>query len=267
MMHRKGFTMLEVLVVLVIMALLLAILLPSFNQSRETARRAACLAQLHQMFLGQIAYATDSHGEFTPGPVVTDGSNFGVYLVWNKSPLSSYVPNAPWNYYRGNGYLVKAGYIKNPRVLYCPSWSHKEIYYGDPSDPTDAQFAGWTTSGDPTAAQTYIYTSYHYRSSFKFNKNNSPICRSARLDVDKSSEFLIGDHFTDSSRGVEQCHKTGYNYVTLGGTGGWQNDNIAGLPLTPSGTTSIEHYSGSSDYHTGNSGYALQEEVFSKYFH
>ncbi len=42
-----GFTLIELLVVIAVVAVLLAILLPSLNRAREAGRRAACMAHMH----------------------------------------------------------------------------------------------------------------------------------------------------------------------------------------------------------------------------
>lgn len=54
--RRKGFTLIEVLVVVAIIALLIAILLPSLVAARGTAKRVACMAQMREMYTGTINY-------------------------------------------------------------------------------------------------------------------------------------------------------------------------------------------------------------------
>ena len=58
--HRPAFTMVELLVVIAIIGILAAILFPVFAQSRERARRAACLSNLKQMGLGMLMYTQDN---------------------------------------------------------------------------------------------------------------------------------------------------------------------------------------------------------------
>ncbi|HPD29087.1 MAG TPA: DUF1559 domain-containing protein [Phycisphaerae bacterium] len=63
--ERRGFTLIEVLVVAALIAMLLAILLPSLGRARHLARSVQCLSNLHQMGVAAHSYAT-THGRFPP---------------------------------------------------------------------------------------------------------------------------------------------------------------------------------------------------------
>src|SRR4051812_12327614 len=55
----KGFTLIEVLVVVAMIAMLIGILLPALAKSRAAGRNAACLARLHDLSLTTVVYAHD----------------------------------------------------------------------------------------------------------------------------------------------------------------------------------------------------------------
>ena len=65
--RRRGFTLVELLVVIGIIAVLIAILMPALARARQVALRTVCLSNLRQIGTGLIAYAQDNKGCF-PAP-------------------------------------------------------------------------------------------------------------------------------------------------------------------------------------------------------
>jgi prepilin-type N-terminal cleavage/methylation domain-containing protein/prepilin-type processing-associated H-X9-DG protein len=62
MQTRKGFTLIEVLVVVAIITMLVAILIPSLTRAKELSRRVVCASNQHQLVVGVLSYAPAFRG-------------------------------------------------------------------------------------------------------------------------------------------------------------------------------------------------------------
>src|SRR3989304_8096603 len=63
---RSGFTLVELLVVIAIMGILVALLLPAIQSTREVARRLQCSNNLKQMGMGCLSHLNEQ-GHFPSG--------------------------------------------------------------------------------------------------------------------------------------------------------------------------------------------------------
>ena len=57
---RRGFTLIEIMIVVLIIAILLAIAIPNFLRARETSRAKSCKANLRQIETAKEQYAMDN---------------------------------------------------------------------------------------------------------------------------------------------------------------------------------------------------------------
>jgi prepilin-type N-terminal cleavage/methylation domain-containing protein len=88
-MNRKGFTLVEIMIVVAIIGLLAAIAIPNFIRARQTAQKNACIANLKQLQGAIQVWAIDtgaaSDATFTTADIV------GNYLKsWPREGTVSY---------------------------------------------------------------------------------------------------------------------------------------------------------------------------------
>lgn len=113
-MRPRGFTLVELLVVLAIMSMLAAILLPALARAREAARRASCQSNLREWGLIFKMYAGESRAELWPP--------MQMYAPSRPDTLDT-IAAGPWVA------AIYPEYLTDPNIAVCPS----SIAAGDPA--------------------------------------------------------------------------------------------------------------------------------------
>lgn len=153
---RKGFTLIELMVVIAVISLLASILMPSLNQAKYLARRTYCLSNIRSQYLAQMTYTTEHDGKF---PHHRD----------------------PWTYYMRNSVSLDMSrvrvayhdYITDSRIFACPLLAHftQRPAYADPDyyNPIDLGLGGWGAY-KPEIGQDplWIYTAYSWFTNFTY---------------------------------------------------------------------------------------------------
>lgn len=215
----RGFTLVELLVVIGIIALLISILLPALNRAREQANRVKCASNLRQIGLAMLQYANQEKSGGLPRTIYAPAGTIDLtdsgYMVNTTTPSSPFAPAAtapgsPTNNPGASLFLILKTQDILPDVMICPSSNAlraittANVVYSN-------NFAGWgplslTNATAATPSVTNPDCSYSYEAPFPTAIVNA---NGFRWNNTLSSDFAIAADVNPGSQSINATTFTG----------------------------------------------------------
>ena len=173
----RGFTLVELLVVIGIIAVLVALLLPTLGKARQSAAQVKSASNCRQLLLGYAMYHQDNHGSVlfghTPASVAgtvydpVSMQSFG-YPVSDRYPwrLVRYVAGV-WPIVHGHERTppyptaadpASAAFLKAYTLSLSPTFGINSVYVGG-----DADDAGYNAHGSPNVGAHVVFKATEVR--------------------------------------------------------------------------------------------------------
>ena len=215
--QKTAFTLVELLVVIGIIAILIAILLPTLGRARESARRTACLSNLRQVGLAFRFYAMNNRDQVPMGYRAKNKQfNSMVYGSTKRAVLF--------------GWMYRAGLLKSPEVFYCPSNNDPQSMFNTASNP-------WPPKDDLDPAGVIVYAGYGCRPDVELPDDSAqyitdppgtwqPMPRLAKF----KNKAIVADLTATPSR-VDTRHRVGINVLFGDGSAKWFDRSVFNKPL------------------------------------
>ena len=209
---RRAFTIVELLVVISIVAILTAILMPSFARVREAADRLQCANNLRQIGCALVSYADDHKDSLPAMDCITGDSesrNFGDAMA-----LTTAEGNKP----DGLGNLLPAAqaYIDDARIFYCPCHTGDHPFERHADQISKLGISTFAGSGR-------CFSNYHYRGSPDVGEPNSQnLGLRPMLERFRNDQTIVADGMRTRQ---DFNHVLGTNRLFKDGRVDWRTDS------------------------------------------
>ena len=257
-MKRKGITLIDLLVVIVVTTLFVAVLTPGLNRSRQTAVRLLCATNLRGIGAAMAVYASDEDEEYPRSGGVVNGdscywSTAGFITIWWGSSTmteedafndrTATITSSFW-------LLVKYGYV-GAKQFHCRGDKGATIFnVREAGGPPGISLSwlwdfGWKPSPGPGGTMIGLWpgecVSYSYHMPFnqgdtvtpgfpisQASRQDSPVCadRNPFLDAYAVSPDIAANTLAHWGRGQNVLYKGGHVVFESTPRVGLNEDNI-----------------------------------------
>lgn len=203
--RKKGFTLVELLVVISIIALLVSILLPAMNKARQQAYFVICATQLRQIGVAEMNYAEDYEGKITPGDWMS-----GTLLTADKNATPDGKAVV------GMGHLLLGNYLPLPSsdqcIFWCPA-AQRDLKQYDPINSAnkdvftkDYFLEKWNRREILSGGDVHLFVPYDFRDSMNgigYTGGGQNPTRGPGVSIDRISKhaYIMDDNGFSMSSG------------------------------------------------------------------
>jgi type II secretory pathway pseudopilin PulG len=206
----RGFSMVELLVVLSIVMVLTGLLMPGITRARHGAYRLMCASNLRQIGVAFMLHGEDHSGLLPDSYMQETGK------IADMTAINTGTTNDPKRSpgYDGLGILWRDRYVESPRCFYCPAHHHEHTF------ESHAPYYDSLT-GD---FSRQVYSNYHFTGPCRFDDSGQLVPGGFR-NINRLGRRLL---VTDSLRSVEDFnHEDGINVLYSDTSTFWESDTAS----------------------------------------